>query len=449
MTMSTPPTEKSPPPVSEVKTPERRLEKEDQNFSGNQVVSATHSLNTTIFRIDFNAQYNSINDRNISDEINENKKDQTAAKSDVSPKENVSIDVNPSVYVDKSYRNIGNTTNTQKKRISSQGRSKFSQQGSTEALYQRFFLRDNHFNVAMSPHKAAKSGSNPLHVPQDFTQFLSNPHETSNLLPQATENTSRSMISNSQKKLTGNDKRHAIIHGKIQLNVHQDEVGVYGYVLSEISNRIKDPVRLYHREQVTQYENIIEKHAHTFSISPDFLKSIVYLETTHGWYDVLDPDPDTILPGNVYADLWKGLGIKKAEMRDPDKNIHATAQILGKLWEATKDPTVQKVASLYNNIKVSEVSQYGRTVEQYMYEKPWESKNYLLSKNLFAKESMYQILRGGRLIQEKLDFNLVRPLKEIYRDPNRVKRDLKHGVRTNFIQIKSKLSHPNFWMYGR
>jgi hypothetical protein len=127
-------------------------------------------------------------------------------------------------------------------------------------------------------------------------------------------------------------------------------------------------------EEVRANNAAIELAARAEGLDPELLKAIVWIETTHGYYDRIDPWNKTIRPMNVHAILWGDLGITKTTLKNRDYNIAAGAYILGQIWERTLDPTPEKVATLYNQLGAKTVNQYGRTVAHYMKVKPWLRK---------------------------------------------------------------------------
>jgi hypothetical protein len=120
------------------------------------------------------------------------------------------------------------------------------------------------------------------------------------------------------------------------------------------SNAAAYPQPWYQRvdsEGVTANEAWIDQATRFSPITPDFLRSIIWLETTHGWYDRHSPvEVKSILPMNVY-----GTGVR----------------ILEALWRNTENPTVEKVATLYHNQGETAVTSYGKTVAHYHASKPW------------------------------------------------------------------------------
>lgn len=127
-------------------------------------------------------------------------------------------------------------------------------------------------------------------------------------------------------------------------------------------------------EEVTANLLFIDKAALRYDLDPDFVRAIVWMESTHGWYDRFDPKNKTIRPMNVHAQLWRQLGITRSDLDNPQLNIEAGVYILSQIWQRTEDPTPEKVATLYNQLGATAVNQYGKTVVTYMNQRPWAPK---------------------------------------------------------------------------
>lgn len=125
------------------------------------------------------------------------------------------------------------------------------------------------------------------------------------------------------------------------------------------------------RQEVSFNWVYILKSAQRRGLDPDFVAAIIWMESTHGWYDEYIPNNKTIRPMNVHAKLWKQLGVSRSDLEDPEKNIEAGNRILAAIWERTEDPTYEKVATLYNQLGAESVNAYGKTVCFYMKQKPW------------------------------------------------------------------------------
>jgi hypothetical protein len=129
-------------------------------------------------------------------------------------------------------------------------------------------------------------------------------------------------------------------------------------------------------EEVTENTKLIKLAASRYGLNENFLKAIVYIESTHGWYDRLEGSHNkTIRPMNVHDELWSGMGIDRKTLLDKQYNIMAGAHLLWALWERVEDPSYEKVAQLYNQLGATKVGRYGKTVDRYRRERPWLSNS--------------------------------------------------------------------------
>jgi soluble lytic murein transglycosylase-like protein len=134
-------------------------------------------------------------------------------------------------------------------------------------------------------------------------------------------------------------------------------------------------------EETTENLINIDRAALRYDLDPDFVRAIVWMESTHGWYDRVDPKNKTIRPMNVHAKLWEQLGISRTDLDNPQLNIEAGVYILAQIWQRTEDPTCEKVATLYNQLGATAVNQYGKTIVGYMNQRPWVSSQEAVKKS--------------------------------------------------------------------
>ena len=59
-------------------------------------------------------------------------------------------------------------------------------------------------------------------------------------------------------------------------------------------------------------------------------------------------------------------------LHDASKNIEAGIKLIKGIQSRLSDPTIAKIATLYNDIGESSVSRYGKTVGAYHHSKPWK-----------------------------------------------------------------------------
>jgi len=134
---------------------------------------------------------------------------------------------------------------------------------------------------------------------------------------------------------------------------------------------------IHRYSQVKKYENIIEQRAKKADIDPDLVKAIMHIETTHGSYDGLADKWDvnkSILPMNIYAKNWKDLGFSRSDLRNLETNIQVGIALLKRIKKQVPDGDIKKIATLYNELGATKVSDYGARVESIYKEKPWKRK---------------------------------------------------------------------------
>ncbi len=129
------------------------------------------------------------------------------------------------------------------------------------------------------------------------------------------------------------------------------------------------------KSQVGNYIYGIELVASEVGVDANVIRSVMYVETTHGWYEAplrWAGINRTILPMNVHASYWSGLGFSRAQLQNPYYNIKAGALILRGI-EVNLGPgaSVAQIGTLYNNIYAPVVTNYGARVAEVYRTQPW------------------------------------------------------------------------------
>jgi hypothetical protein len=134
----------------------------------------------------------------------------------------------------------------------------------------------------------------------------------------------------------------------------------------------------YSKEQVKENEEYIIIYSKKYNLDTDFVRAIIYMESTHGWYDSYcgkyNPkclEAFSILPMNILVDYWKDLGFTREDLKNPEKNIEAGCILLRRIWDRVKNPTIEKVASIYNLLGTTKVLDYGMRVRKIYDLKLW------------------------------------------------------------------------------
>lgn len=127
--------------------------------------------------------------------------------------------------------------------------------------------------------------------------------------------------------------------------------------------------------EVRGNKDTIETVSKTAGINPDFVKAIVHLETTQGYYDRLISlvgENKSVRPMNIQSEYWKDLGYSRSDLEKSDKNIEAGVELIKRIVRRMPDASVAKVATIYNNLGARKVSDYGARIEKLMKDRPWE-----------------------------------------------------------------------------
>jgi hypothetical protein len=133
-------------------------------------------------------------------------------------------------------------------------------------------------------------------------------------------------------------------------------------------------VNSYGVNAVNNNQTIIAYEASKYNIDPNLLSAIIYLENSHGYYD-LGIFGHTVGPANIDADRWGSLfpGAFWDDVADsPSINIEIAAKILNSIQSRLVKPTPEAIATLYNSLSKDKITGYGLAVAQYMKAEPWK-----------------------------------------------------------------------------
>lgn len=125
---------------------------------------------------------------------------------------------------------------------------------------------------------------------------------------------------------------------------------------------------------VAKYSHLITSEASRLGVDSDFVKAIMYMESTHGYYDMLPELIDenkSILPMNIRSDYWKDIGFTRGELKKAKNNIAAGVYLIKKLSERVTPYSVEGLASLYQDLGATKVTEYGARVKQIYEKKLW------------------------------------------------------------------------------
>ncbi len=141
----------------------------------------------------------------------------------------------------------------------------------------------------------------------------------------------------------------------------------------------KEPIyELSAFSQVDRYSAIIDKVAGETQVDGRLIRAIMYMETTHGYYDAplsWVGKNKSILPMNINVVYWGDVFGSREQLSDPYTNIKAGAEILfGIRANLPTGASIAAIATLYNNLNATKINDYGMRVQEIYNTQPWQSK---------------------------------------------------------------------------
>lgn len=128
------------------------------------------------------------------------------------------------------------------------------------------------------------------------------------------------------------------------------------------------------QSEVSRWCGIITNVSNRYKIDPNLVMAIMYMETTHGWYDRIYPFKKSILPMNINYKYWRDLGVTKEILGCPYYNIEFDVILLSRIKDRIEEPSIAKIATIYNFIGAEIVTDYGARVHSIYIKKPWVKK---------------------------------------------------------------------------
>ena len=176
-----------------------------------------------------------------------------------------------------------------------------------------------------------------------------------------------------------------------------------------------DEMPWYEKSQfsaVGRYKYEIEAAAKLKSIDPDLLRAIMYMETTHGYYEhclnnfytdavlrgedieglgkLVFPGLKSYQPMNINHRYWGDTFGSISGHSNPTYNILAAAEFIKRLSRFVgSDKDVERIATLYNHLGAQQISDYGKRVGKIYRQKLWNHPE--LGKNV-GNEKLHQVL---------------------------------------------------------
>lgn len=122
---------------------------------------------------------------------------------------------------------------------------------------------------------------------------------------------------------------------------------------------------------VTENAAAIATASSRFTVPERLIKSIMYMETTHGYYDKLiswSGQNASLLPMNVNVEYWSKL-FTRSYLADNENNVLAGTFMLRRIMDRTRElkdnaARLQAIFSVYNSLNVTRTTDYAARVMQ-------------------------------------------------------------------------------------
>lgn len=121
----------------------------------------------------------------------------------------------------------------------------------------------------------------------------------------------------------------------------------------------------------------VNTYAAQFSLEPDMVHAIQYMEETHGYYDAFIPKDKikNIFPMNVNIVYWEKMftakGITRKDLFGRETNTREGCFLLHRLHVRAKPQNLLEVATLYNSSSAKFVLDYGFHVQRIHANRLW------------------------------------------------------------------------------
>lgn len=147
-------------------------------------------------------------------------------------------------------------------------------------------------------------------------------------------------------------------------------------------NDLWDDVRTFDvlgKSAVQKYNEEILESAQKHNLDPDVIRAVMYAENARGHKlgmnalaDVVGLS-DSVMPMNIQIKKWSKLIEKNPkELYNSKNNIEASAVLLKRIKDRIKNPTPEKIGSIWNSAGKEETSEFGEYIGKLYREKPWK-----------------------------------------------------------------------------
>lgn len=157
-------------------------------------------------------------------------------------------------------------------------------------------------------------------------------------------------------------------------SIIDNTLAIFPIVENPNANGKRPSVEIDSQSQVDKWCGQIINLAIKHKVDANLVMAIMHMETTHGWYDAAVPMNKTIRPMNIHYKYWQEVGVTKEKLEAPLYNIEYGIILIGRIQARIQDPTVTKIATIYNFLGAEKVNDYGARVNHFYISKPRQAK---------------------------------------------------------------------------
>ncbi|MAS91834.1 MAG: hypothetical protein CMO55_01460 [Verrucomicrobiales bacterium] len=207
---------------------------------------------------------------------------------------------------------------------------------------------------------------------RDFLQKRINSYkkEIEDLVPETNSTRlvrDRKMLGLMLNRIALNTKSDVLPKGKARKNVIMEDLPGSFFVESneeEFGNKPIHEFSVIGNQALTKHGESVEKYSKKHGVDPLLVATIMYMEESRGYYDkplsLVDKNK-SILPMNINTEYWGTKFGSRKDLKDPSKNIEAGVMMIREIYDHLPEGnnSVAVVATLYNSINKTKVSEYG------------------------------------------------------------------------------------------
>ena len=223
--------------------------------------------------------------------------------------------------------------------------------------------------------------------------------EPTNLVFSLTSSNTPKEIPNYQQEENIQSLNGNMLNANERINAYKTNKDIYINIAEKEKPEFK--TFPYHDEKsgqyyVEKYSPLIEKYAKENNLNPNIAKAILFSEASdyhdeglnrlgdiagkipflEYFLEVINKQPSTsIWPMNIQEKTWSDFQGKHYNVYNPEQNIALSTKLLKAISDSVPDKDIAKIATLWNNTRAKQISDYGARTQHYYDNRMWDKHN--------------------------------------------------------------------------